>query len=118
MGIVCSHGPGYPSTPRSYCRSPVECLSRLAGQCGVWCGPSTILRQRIGGGPDRVCWCLSVVGRCVTALPLGIPLHHVDTTDPLLNASLGWQVRAGSGVDLLISCVSASVAGQTVCVGV
>jgi hypothetical protein len=61
---------------------------------------------------------MSVVGRRVSALPLGIPLHHVATTDPLLNASLGWQVRAGSGVDLLLFCVSASLAGQTVCVGV
>ena len=86
---------GYRSTPRSYYRSTVECLSRLAGPSRVWSGPSAIQRQRIGGGPDRVCWCLRVVGRRVTAL--GIPLSHVDTAVPLLNTSLGWQVRVGSG---------------------
>ena len=61
-----------------------------------------------------VCWGLSVIGRRATAL--GIPLRHVATAVPLLNASLGWQVRVGSGVDLLVSCVSASGSVQAVCV--
>ena len=61
-------------------------------------------------------WGLSVVGRRATALPLGIPLRHLATALPLLNAALGWQVRVGSGVDLLLFCVSASVSGQAMCV--
>ena len=60
MGIVCSHGPGYPSTPRSYCSSPVECLSWLAGPCGVWlvwtfCDPASARRGRA-----RPCVCVGV----------------------------------------------------------
>ncbi len=61
-----------------------------------------------------MCWCLSVIGRSATAL--GIPLRHVATAVPLWNASLGWQIRVGSGVDLLLSCVSTSGSGQAVCV--
>jgi hypothetical protein len=53
---------------------------------------------------------------CSHAPALGAPLLHVATKIPLSIVCLGWQVRVGSAVDLLISRVGASGSDQAVCV--